>query len=404
MNFCSHLCKKLKSLFKSSDVKLEINQIDELKKELAHLKQRELELQQRYQILTENLAASVLIRDPSGRLAYVSPYTLVLTGYSMSEMYSGHQDFFAEITHPEDQSNYLNAIKITEQGEPYQSRFRVIHKTGIEVWVEMRTAPIFGDSTEVEGVLAIVLDVTSQVRYQRQVEERTRDLHDLSYMISHDLRSPVLTIKGMIDILQQDLGSAVEENSPVKESFLHITQAIKRLEDLIGSVLNYFKLSAEVAERTTFCINDLISDVIKDLQVLMIEVNPEISVPKMKIEIESDKQKCYRIFSNLFSNAIKYRGLERALAIKIDFQVSPSGRDLLVEVQDNGSGIPAEKLSSIFRPFQRAHGKHIEGFGIGLASVKKLVQAIGGVIEVTSETEVGSKFTVNIRNCGPSAL
>ena len=386
----------LTSLFTRKN-NLQTSIINSLQAELADLREKQSALEQRYQILTENLAASVLIRDPSGRLAYVSPYSLVLTGYSFSEMLSGQQDFFYTITHPEDQASYLKAIKITEQGEPYQSRFRIRHTTGIEVWVEMRTAPIFGESSEVEGVLAIVLDVTSQVRYQKQIEERTRDLHDLSYMISHDLRSPVLTLKGMLDILRQDL----EMTASAKETFQHITQAIQRLEDLIGSVLNYFKLSSEEAQRDNFRINDLLADVIKDLKIAKDESKAEIFLHENSIQIESDRVKCYRIFSNLISNAIKYRQIERPLKIAIELKISSSGRDLFVTVKDNGSGIPSEKLSSIFRPFQRAHGKQIEGFGVGLASVKKLIQAMGGTIEVLSTAGEGSTFTVLLRNCNP---
>lgn len=366
---------------------------------LAKTKEKLNELQQRYQILTENLAASVLIRDPQERLAYASPYTLVLTGYSPNEMYSGTRDFFSTIVHPDDQDLYLKAIRITEQGEPYQSRFRVIHKTGIEVWVEMRTAPIFGESAEVEGVLAIVLDVTAHVRYQRQIEDRTRDLHDLSYMISHDLRSPVLTIKGMIDILHQDLKANLPPQA--HETFNHITQAVKRLEDLIGSVLNYFKLSAEESSRNRFDLRDLLSDVISDLKIAQDSAQAVIELPTDLPSIESDRLKCYRIFSNLISNAIKYRSADRAPIISISARVSASGRDLAVTVKDNGLGIPEEKLGSIFRPFQRAHGKQIDGFGVGLASVKKLVQVVGGTIEVTSKPQVGSEFCVLLRNCAP---
>lgn len=373
--------------------------IDALNQELAELKEKHLSLQQRYEILTENLAASVSIRDPYGKLAYSSPYTLVLTGYSLEEIYSQKDDFFLSITHPEDQDSHSKAIKITAQGEPHQTRFRIIHKTGIEVWVEMRTAPIFGESSEVEGVLAVILDVTSQVRYQRQIEERTRDLHDLSYMISHDLRSPVLTIKGMIDILRQDL----EITGPAQETFTHMKQAVQRLEDLIGSVLNYFRLASEEAQRERFKINALLKDVENDLQIAKDAAKAQIIIQDNSISIESDRLKCYRILSNLVSNSIKYRHHERPLLINIELKISSSSRDILISVKDNGSGIPAEKLSSIFRPFQRAHGKQIEGFGVGLASVKKLIQALGGNIEVSSIEGEGSIFTVILRNCSPQS-
>jgi PAS domain S-box-containing protein len=365
--------------------------------EVTELKQQLSELQQRYQILTENLAASVIIRDDSARLAYASPYTLVLTGYSPKNFIGAKEDFFESIVHPEDRQHYLKALKISIQGEPFQSRFRVIHKSGMEVWAEQRSVPIFDSEGNVEGFLAIILDVTSQVRYQKQVEERTRDLHDISYMISHDLRSPILTIKGMVEVLKQDLAEGNLKAS--SESLGFISSAIQRLESLISSVLNYFKLSAQEVDNSNLSFSKLISDVITDLNSVK---TGKIEISGEEVSVSADEQKCYRIFSNLISNAFKYKDPNRDLFLKISWERSLSKRDLIVRVEDNGLGIPEEKLTAIFRPFQRAHsGSNVDGFGVGLASVKKLVQLAGGSISVESEVGKGSKFIVILKNCSP---
>ena len=369
----------------------------ELLKQIEELKFREAELQQRYQILTENLAASVIIKDNLGRLAYASPYTVVLTGFMVKDLFGKESDFFEQIVHPDDRSIYVKAIKVSEQGEPFLSRFRIIHQTGIEVWVEMRSAPIIDDNGQVEGVLAIILDVTSQVRYQKQVEERTRDLHDISYMISHDLRSPILTIKGMIEVLKQDLTRGKTDSS--EETIGFISSAIGRLESLISSVLNYFKLSAQDAENSEFNLKVLVEDTLKDLDAVR---NGEVTLNGPDLNICSDKQKCYRILSNLILNAFKYRDPARPLDLNIEWNLSASARDVEINIKDNGLGIPEEKLSSIFRPFQRAHGDQVAGFGVGLASVKKLVQAIGSTIEVESKVGEGSRFRLLLRNCNPA--
>jgi signal transduction histidine kinase len=110
-----------------------------------------------------------------------------------------------------------------------------------------------------------------------------------------------------------------------------------------------------------------------------------------------DRLKVYQIFSNLIGNAIKYRSDKRPLQIVISAKPSKNERYINISVSDNGLGIPKHKRELIFRPFQRAHGKSIEGSGIGLACVKKLLEKLGGEIEVQSQEDAGSVFTFTLR-------
>jgi signal transduction histidine kinase len=104
-----------------------------------------------------------------------------------------------------------------------------------------------------------------------------------------------------------------------------------------------------------------------------------------------------QIFSNIISNAIKYRHPERRLKIRIVHELAPSLKLTRLSIKDNGRGISADNLVLLFRPFQRFHPADVEGSGIGLASVRKLITRMGGEIVATSDGESGTTFTITLR-------
>ncbi|NLF25417.1 MAG: PAS domain-containing sensor histidine kinase [Deltaproteobacteria bacterium] len=353
-------------------------------------------LLERYQVLTDNLAASIIIRNNQGTVAYCSPYTAVPTGYALAEIYEAEGDFFLEIIHDEDRDKYLRALKVAAQGEAFQLRYRFFHKTGIEMWAETRTVPIIDERGEISSSLSITLDITGLIRRQRQIEEKNRDLEDFSYMISHDLKAPLFTIKGMLNVIEEDFGGQLDPD--LNEALKHIGLAVRRLDSLVGSVLEYSRIGQEDDREEAVSLSALMRE-------LKQEFSPQLAKVQATLEIESDlptvvgdRLKIYQIFSNLIGNALKYRSPERALLIEVRREQSRTDRFAKISVKDNGSGIPAGKIDAIFRPFQRSHGKEIEGSGIGLACVKKLLEKLGGEIEVKSVEGQGSEFTVTLRS------
>ncbi len=349
----------------------------------------------RYGVLIDNLVASVVIRDAQGNINYCSPYTEVLTGYPLEAIYATEGDFFLSIVHEEDRERYLRAMKVTSAGEPFQYKCRYFHKSGIEIWVETRTVPVIGTSGEILFSLSVTLDVTGTIRYQRQVEEKNKDLQDFTYMVSHDLKAPIFTIKGMIGILQEDLKDHLKGDAA--ETITHITGATARLEQLVGSVLHYARLSTQEIPSTEVNLSDVLSEVSSDLAAQIKDAHGELVVPVELPIVFGDKVRMYQVFSNLIGNAVKYRSQERPLKIEVILHPSRISRTVSIEIKDNGEGIAPDKLEGIFRPFQRAHSGNVEGLGIGLASVKKILDKCGGRIETRSAQGVGSSFIVTLR-------
>jgi PAS domain S-box-containing protein len=349
---------------------------------------------ERYQVLTENLAAAVVIRDEHGKITYCSPYTEPLTGYSLSEIHSSDGDFFLNIAHDQDREIFLRAVNYTRVGEPFQFRYRLFHKTGIEIWAETRTVPILNDEGNVISSLSITLDVTRSVRQQSQLEEKNRDLEDFSYMMSHDLKAPIYTIKGMVSILTEDHLASLQPDA--REALDFINKAANRLELLVTGVLEYSRISTHESVTEPLDPAEVINEVLGDFKAQLDKVGASVELQLEMPQVMGDRLKLYQIFSNLVGNSIKYRS-ERNLRLTFAAESLASRRMVKISVGDNGLGIPKEKVQAILRPFQRAHGPEIEGSGIGLACVKKLLDKLGGTIEVKSELGSGSTFEVYLK-------
>jgi len=351
-------------------------------------------LLQQYQSLTSNLAASVIIRDIAGKITYCSPYTEVLTGYALSEIEGFVDDFFLSISHEEDREKLVRALKISSDGEPFQFRCRYFHKSGIEMWYETRTVPVLAEDGNLLFSLSVTIDVTANVRVQKQLEERNKDLQDFTYMASHDLKAPIYTLKGMVGILREDLGTGL--SSDAIDSLHHIEHATERLNQLVTSILEYSRVSIQETKAESVDLNLVLADVLNDYALQGEKAQASIKVAKDLPQVVGERIKIYQIFSNLVGNAIKYRDQSRPLVIEVFEKPCRFSRSAIISVKDSGTGIATEKLPALFRPFQRG-ATHVEGMGIGLACVKKLTEKLGGKIDAISEVGKGSEFVLTLR-------
>ena len=349
----------------------------------------------RFSILLDNLAAAVIIRSPSGDITFCSPYTEVLTGYALDEFYGARSDLILGNVHRDDRERCERALKMSEMGEPFQYRFRFFHKSGIELWLEARTVPVFDDKGAFVCSLSVILDVTGLVRYQKQVEERNRDLQDFTYLLSHDLKAPLFTIKGMLSVIDEDAKTPLPQE--LSEPLSHIKGATDRLERLIFAVLEYAKISAQELKTEPVALTEAIQESLIDHSHRIAESQAIIEFPDSLPVVLGDRLKVTQIFSNLIGNSLKYRDPKRAPHITIALDSSSHPKAVVISITDNGLGIPKEKISSLFRPFVRIHTNEVEGAGIGLASVKKLMERLSGSIDVASVVGEGSTFSLTFR-------
>lgn len=355
------------------------------------------DLRSDYQTLTQNLAASVAIRSREGKISYCNSFTEVLTGYPLAEILSDTEDFFITIAHEKDKERVRRALRMSDIGEPYEFQFCFLDKAGFQRWAESRIVPIIKNG-DICGSLSVTIDVTRSIRHQLKIEEKNRDLQDFTSMVSHDLKAPLYTIKGMAGILGEEMKDSLRGDAA--DALEHIVRASQKLEQLVAGVLEYSKIATTEIAQDTVPLDEVWNDVRNDYAHQIATTGAVIDVATPLPTVLGDRLRLYQILSNLIGNAIKYGKPNEAPKISVHV-VNTSPRDVTLAIQDHGLGIPSSKLDTIFRPFQRAHTDvvpHVEGSGIGLACVKKLVERLGGEIKVQSTEGAGTTFTVSLRH------
>jgi len=365
-------------------------------KQIESLKQSSREAKERYKILTDNLAAAIILHQPDGHILWCSPYTEVLTGYSLSEIYAEREEFLITHVHEDDREVIRHAMAIAASGEHFQCRYRFQHKSGLGLWLETRTVPIYeGDEDRANVALSITLDVTASVNAQLKLEERNRDLNEFTYMVSHDLKSPIVTLRGMVEMLKDECSTT--DSAKLAEPVEHMNRAIVWLERLVEGVLELARVSTTERELVPVSVGEIVAEVIEDYRWQLDQIGAQAKVAGQLPWVFGNKTQLYQVFSNLVGNAIKYRDPARALTLTIQAGKMPSRRRATIVVQDNGRGIAPEFHESIFKPFSRAGETAIEGSGVGLAAVKRILDKLGGKITVESAVGAGSSFTLEVR-------
>ena len=367
---------------------------------VAQLRQSDTDHRTRYKILTENVAAAVMLHEADGTILWCSPFTEVLTGFPLSEIYRNKDTFLRSNIQEEDREIVERSLKIVATGEPFQCRYRFYHKSGITLWLETRTVPILDNASNEYVAISITIDVTAHVMNQLQVEERNKDLNEFTYMLSHDLKAPILTVAGMLGILEDD--DTIKNNPQLAEPLTYIRKATKRLQDLVSGVLELARISAADRSLEPIPLRDVMSEVLEEHRLQIQQSDAKITTVEELPIVLGNRTQLYQVFSNLIGNAIKYKRSDRPLVISIGSEKATSRRKTSIVISDNGRGISADKIDSIFKPFNRAGEETIEGTGVGLASVKKLVEKLGGSIAVESEVDEGTSFTIELRRAPES--
>ena len=228
---------------------------------------------------------------------------------------------------------------------------------------------------------------------KRRTEEIMKSRHKLLLSVSHDIKSPLSSILGYLELMGMDSDDKEEKRviSSMKNSADHILSLLTNL--LNFSRLDQGKESIIVSE---FCISKLCDEL--NEMFLPLAKNKQLGFiynkeSQEEIFVKSDALKIKQILSNILSNAIKY-----TIQGNVCFNISKDENNMIFNISDEGIGIPQDKLDEIFKPFSRIDNNEslIEGNGFGLFVVKGLIDLLTGEISVNSEVGKGSTFTIRI--------
>ncbi|MHA2244501.1 MAG: ATP-binding protein [Candidatus Hodarchaeales archaeon] len=231
----------------------------------------------------------------------------------------------------------------------------------------------------------------------RKVREQTKELkrkhnemEEFVYTISHDLKAPLISIQGFVTALNEDFANEIPEDAMFYLE--RITKNTSQIKSMIQEVLEYSRIGRISQEKKIISLKEIINDSLTQFSTQIQAANFKIIYKGGFPEIYAEENRILQLFGNLIGNSIKYIGDQ--LEPFIEFGVQEIGSKFVtVYVKDNGIGIPEDYRDKVFNIFSRSTDSEvqkIEGTGIGLAHVKKIIETHGGSIWLESEEKKGT--------------
>jgi signal transduction histidine kinase len=257
-----------------------------------------------------------------------------------------------------------------------------------------------GTASKMVGTVQDVTEQLRQVKELKAAQESDKLKSDFIKMASHELKTPVTSIKGFVQLLSTMINEADEKDLPplmIKSSLVSIERQVNRLTRLMSELLDLSRLESGLFElnREVHSLNELMIDIVQD--VLYTGPKQHINLyHEFECKISCDKDRLSQAVMNLLMNAIKYS----PDADKVDVTIFKHSENVVgISIQDYGIGIDKKDHEKIFERFYRVQGKTeltYQGFGIGLYIAREIIQMHEGNIEVKSEKGKGSTFTFMI--------
>ncbi|MEM1408449.1 MAG: HAMP domain-containing sensor histidine kinase [Bacteroidota bacterium] len=247
------------------------------------------------------------------------------------------------------------------------------------------------DDPLVRGLAITLHDVSKRKKIEERLIKANNELDHFMYRTSHDLRAPLLSSLGLIDLVQRDPDSD-------KYNYLRMIEMnMKKLDAFIEDINSFYRNERLVIGREIVDLKRLINEELNKLSMLYDTTPISINLRVDRIsDFYSDKVRVKTVLNNIISNAIKYSDKGKNYqTIDIDVQVMPD--HCQITVQDNGIGIKEEYLNKIYQIFYRAD-ENAKGSGLGLYIAKNILDRLGGKIKVSSVHGKGSCFMVSLPN------
>lgn len=363
--------------------------------------QEALELsEQRHRIISETIsdyAYSYIVQDDGSLKKDWSTHAFhEITGYTFEEV---DVDGWARMIHPDD--NAITAARFTKlmRGETDISEFRIRTKTGDIRWLRDHGHPIFDEKVgRVVHIYGAAQDITDakaaedKLREQAlELQARNEELDAFAYTVAHDLKNPIASMMGFASLMQNYFTRMDEKT--VQEYLSLIMESGYKLKEIINALL----MLAGASEMDEASIEPIEMHAVIDgaksrMQMMIEEKEATITTPKSWPIALGYAPWVEEVWANYLSNALKYGGTPPVIEVGAD----TDGEMIRFWVQDNGEGLTSEQQSKIFTPFERLNRDQIEGNGLGLSVVQRIVNRLGGETSVESEVGKGSRFSFTL--------
>ncbi len=399
-NYLKVLPEIVKNAIRHKNAEDELKQYHEKLVELV--KERTEQLAEEKELLAVTLSSmgdAVIAVDADNRITLFNKAAEQLTGWRFEEVRYKQVDeiikIINEITKQPNDSP-IDMVLESREIESGTGNDVLIARNGRQCPIDATAAPIRKNDGTMTGIVMVFRDVSQQ----REID---RMKSDFISSVSHELRTPLTSIKAYAETMLEDH----EMRDETRREFLQIiNEESDRLTDLINGILDISKIEAGTIEIIRKPVN--VASVVKRAAVSLEylagkkQIKLQTDITENLPELLGDENKIYSMITNLINNALKFTPEDGTVSVLAKL----INNELVIKVSDTGMGIPKDDLNKIFGRFYRVRrpGKQIQGTGLGLAIVKEIVIRHDGRIDVESEIDKGSIFTVYLPVASQPAL
>lgn len=286
------------------------------------------------------------------------------------------------------------------QGNEGKLEFEAVGLKGRHLWLYTHAVPLRNSRNDIVALLGVTLDVTYQKHAEHEIRKLNQDLQrhafelehayksmeSFSYIASHDLRSPLITIEGFSDLLIHDFSGGLDDRG--KDFLRRISVNTKKMRQLIDDLLAFSRVSTAEIQKSEINMEALTKRVYEELQLATGERNIRLGVEALP-SAYGDPSMMHQVMVNLLSNSIKFTRRKETAIIEVGGAVE--GNESIYYVRDNGVGFDMKDVDKLFTVSQRLHSqKEFEGTGIGLVIVKMIVEKHGGRVWAEGAPDAGA--------------
>jgi PAS domain S-box-containing protein len=375
--------------------------------------------EERYRTILENMQEAYYELDLAGHFTFINDALCKHLGYAKEELIGMIYRQFQDETNAK--KIYQLYSEVYRTGEPLKAvEAEYIRKDGTKGTYELSVSLIREAQGKPIGFRGVSRDITERKKaeerlqkYAAELERSNEEVKNFAYIVSHDLRVPLVNLKGytselrtalgvigtnfeavlphLLDEKRSEVAMALHEDVP--EALEFIANSVSRMDSFINAILILSRLGRQDLKPEPLDVNALVQAALESMSHQIKEQGIEVHVGSLP-QVVADRTAMERIIGNILSNAVKYVDAERPCRIEVGAEVNNG--EMIFTIQDTGRGIAKEDMHKVFAPFRRAGKQDTQGEGMGLSYVQTLVRRHGGRIRCESELGKGTTFTFTI--------
>ena len=352
----------------------------------------------RFELAIQGSGAGIWDWNASDDRLYISPYLANLLDYDLDQVQNLTRSSFLQVIHEEDRELFKKRLEDHLKWRlPFKVECRFRKGNGSYIWVLDTGQAQWHKNGRPMRMVGSIIDITERKQAEEKIKEQNlmlektnAELDRFVYSTSHDLRAPLSSVLGLINIAR--MSQNIDEQHRCLDM---MKDRIHTLNGFIADIIDYSRNSRLSVLKEHVVLDDLVQESIRNLQYFQHSQLIRITCEGLEeISFSGDRSRLKIILNNIIANAIKYHNVDQDDPY-VYIKARHVGRLLEITVSDNGEGIDPELLDRIFEMFFRASEKS-EGSGLGLYIAKEMADKLNGHIKVNSVIGSGTTFTLRI--------